>query len=291
MADTEVENILREIRERVRAESAPRTPPPSSARDTDDALVTSHTPQNWSATADALSRMEANLATSERAWNRLPPLMSNRTGWLARLELWLKRLIKRATHWFTWEQVNFNSAVHHSLRDARAALSAYEKRLADQEAGLAESNARLADYESRRAHDAASLRDARAELALARAELEALRQSKDDLDARFASHRSELAAHLAAIEARIERDAAALREALDAGFAQMRAERHEQLTTKHDELREQLRARAEQLLDEQRVSFRQLSLEAGEAAVAQDRARRQLEARLEAIEKSVKREL
>lgn len=276
MADTEVENILREIRERVRAESAPRTPPPSPARDTDDALVTSPARENWSATAEALSRMEANLATTERAWNRLPPLMSNRTGWLARLELWLKRLIKRATHWFTWEQVNFNSSVHHSLRDARAALAAYETRMAVYEG-------RLADYEARRTHDAASLRDARAET-------EALRQSKDDLDARFDSHRSELAAHLAAIEARIERDAAHLRETLDEGFAQMRAERHEQFTTKHDELREQLRARAEQLLDEQRVSFRQLLLEAGEAAVAQDRARRQLEARLEAIEKSVKRE-
>ncbi len=44
------------------------------------------------------------------------------------------------------------------------------------------------------------------------------------------------------------------------------------------------RERIAHLLDEQRVCFRQLSLEAGEAAVTQDRARRLIEARIEALE-------
>jgi hypothetical protein len=48
-----------------------------------------------------------------------------------------------------------------------------------------------------------------------------------------------------------------------------------------------MRERADRLLEEQRVCFKQLSLEAGEAAVRADRARRQLETRLEAIEREV----
>jgi cell division septum initiation protein DivIVA len=46
----------------------------------------------------------------------------------------------------------------------------------------------------------------------------------------------------------------------------------------------EMRERADRLLEEQRVCFKQLSLGAGEAAVLQDRARRQMEARLEALE-------
>jgi len=34
------------------------------------------------------------------------------------------------TRWFTWEQVNFNSAVHHSLSETLQALSAYQQELA-----------------------------------------------------------------------------------------------------------------------------------------------------------------
>ncbi len=45
-----------------------------------------------------------------------------------------------------------------------------------------------------------------------------------------------------------------------------------------------MRERVDGLLEEQRVCFKQLSLEAGEMAVTQDRARRQIEARLEVLE-------
>ena len=51
-----------------------------------------------------------------------------------------------------------------------------------------------------------------------------------------------------------------------------------------DALRDELVARAAGLLEEQRVCFRQLSLEASELAVTQDRARRAVETRLEALE-------
>ncbi len=56
------------------------------------------------------------------------------------------------------------------------------------------------------------------------------------------------------------------------------------------EFEREVRERMNALLEEQRVCFRQLSLEAGEAAVLHDRARRQLEARIEDIEKAVNRE-
>ncbi|HEX8291657.1 MAG TPA: hypothetical protein VF570_07885, partial [Pyrinomonadaceae bacterium] len=120
MADLEVENTLREIRERVLADSQ-RSAPAAAANGAAAAAAAT----NGSATAngqagpasEALARMDANLATTARAWSRLPPLLSYRRGAAARFEIWVKRLVKRAAHWFTWEQVNFNSAVHHALGD------------------------------------------------------------------------------------------------------------------------------------------------------------------------------
>jgi hypothetical protein len=208
MVDHEVENTLREIRERVRA-AAPAHPalaPPQPA------APAAH---GGAPAPEALSRMEANLATTERAWSRLPPVLSYRGGAAARLELWLKRLVKRALHWFTWEQVNFNSAAHHALRDALSALSAHERLLAE-----------------------------------ARAELDSLRRRADAAEAELA-----------------------------------------RLASLPDGLRGELRQHADRLSEEQRVCFRQLSLEAAEAAVTYDRARRLLEARVEKMEKSLESEV
>lgn len=135
----EVEGILREIRERVRNEnSVPATAFRAHRDETNDGAA------NGGATvyetriepgcelreaSDALLRIKLNLVTTERAWNRLPPVISYRSGLLARVELWLKRRIKRATHWFIWEQVNFNSAVHQSLGELYTALIVQEQRL------------------------------------------------------------------------------------------------------------------------------------------------------------------
>src|SRR5918911_757592 len=136
MVDQEVEDTLREIRERVLAESALTFAESAHAGQTADnasavAPSAAHTNGGAGESGEALARLQANLATTARAWSRLPPLLSYRSGIAARVELWLKRQIKRAAHWFTWEQVNFNSAAHNALSDALTALAAHERALSE----------------------------------------------------------------------------------------------------------------------------------------------------------------
>jgi hypothetical protein len=121
MADTEVENILREIRERVYAEQEVAA---RSSRDNGDATSQE---EGGLEPNDSLPRLESYLTTTARAWDRLPPLVSNRSGTSARIELWLKRHFKRATRWYAWEQINFNAAVHHALNDLVQLLSASQQ--------------------------------------------------------------------------------------------------------------------------------------------------------------------
>jgi hypothetical protein len=137
----EVEETLREIRERVRSESHALARAPNDGTAAGNGATTATRDE----TGEAFARMEANLATAERTRSRLPPLQSNRTGFVAGVELWVKRKIKRALHWFTWEQVNFNAAATHALSDALAALRAHEERLAEMRAELA----RLAGMQAR----------------------------------------------------------------------------------------------------------------------------------------------
>jgi iron-sulfur cluster repair protein YtfE (RIC family) len=263
MVEREVEDILSEIRERVRAE-APPSPAHRRVRDASSGVVSLDAAAVSFERADAgagdeaqeaLARLEANLATAERAWNKLPPLMSYRTGALARLELWLKRQIKRATHWFTWEQVNFNAASYHALRDALAALRAYERQLSRLEAAL---DAARADAEAQRA----AAETHRAQWEAARAEFEA--QTRAALDA-HAARLQEQHAH----------------------FESLHTEQRALLDGRASALQNEMRERVDHLLEEQRVCFRQLSLEASETAVRHDRARRDTEARLADLEKAV----
>jgi len=255
MVDQEVENTLREIRERVLAESrseAQASPTAGQSLTPGGEALARETHDGPA--VEALARLRANVATTERAWSRLPPLVSYRRGLPARVELWLKRQIKRAAHWFTWEQVNFNSAAHHALdaahhalSDALDALDAHERALAAHEQALLD----VRDTLSRLQSDSEANADANA-----------VRVS--ELHARLASNVEQLRAEQHAL----------------AGEHRARAAR----------LQNEVRERVESLLEEQRVCFRQLSLEAAEAAVMQDRARRQIEARLEALEKAVNRE-
>lgn len=114
MSDVDVEATLREIRERVRAEALAELPVPAS-----HISASSHSIQ----AANALARLRANLATTDRTWSKLPPVTSfHRRGWKARLEIWMKRQLKRATHWYVFEQINFNAAVNSALHDAAAVL-------------------------------------------------------------------------------------------------------------------------------------------------------------------------
>jgi hypothetical protein len=259
MVDLEVENTLREIRERVRAESAALERAPSSTPGGTSLTDDGATREGFA--SDALARMEANLATTGRAWSKLPPLQTYRKGWAARLELFVKRLVERATHWFTWEQVNFNSGAHHALGDAREALAAHDQALAALKSDLF------------------AVRDElRASVA------QALAQARDDRE-RAAEQLARLGAETrAALEglAREQAAAEALRAELSSQFV-----RAGELDSRLGAIEREARERAERLLEEQRVCFRQLSLEAGEAAVNFDRARRLLEARLETLEKSL----
>jgi hypothetical protein len=120
MEEVNVEKTLTDIRERVRAQIRQQTSMASNLAE----------PQVPTRKNDVtLESLRANLSIIERSWNRLPPLTSYRRGPIARLELWLKRLFKKATHWFTWEQVNFNSANAKSMRDIIAVLSEHENEL------------------------------------------------------------------------------------------------------------------------------------------------------------------
>ena len=141
MAETEVESILREIRERVLSQqrSGPDVAAAAVARSAirnavnggngaDDSGI-ARTGDSETVAAEKLRLISSYLTTTARSWDRLPPLVSNRSGLAARLELWLKRQLRAGTRWFTWEQVNFNAAVHHALRDMLQVLSVYEQEL------------------------------------------------------------------------------------------------------------------------------------------------------------------
>jgi len=136
----EVESILNEIRERVRTDHEQgRVPVTLVTQDetAKDSLVHSRA-EDGSGHRESLSRLSAHLTTTGRAWDRLPPMYSNRKGGAARFELWIKARLKSMSRWFTWEQVNFNSAVHHALSETLQALSAYRQELAELRSELRE---------------------------------------------------------------------------------------------------------------------------------------------------------
>jgi len=237
MVDEEVETTLREIRERVRKAAEleaefPRAVVPGAAN-------ISLTPSSESAgrTPETLARIDAYLTTTARAWDRLPPIVSNRSGGLARLELWVKRRLKQATRWYSWEQINFNAAVHHGLRDTLNALLDLEQQLGQLRAEL----------ETR----AQQLEQNRIELMAQRAEIE--------------SQRAEMKAHRAQME------------------AEQRG-RSLEVNARLADLARESRERDQRGLEEQRVCFKQLSLEMSEAEVLLDRARRDIESRLDKLE-------
>jgi hypothetical protein len=245
MVDEEVEITLREIRERVRktadlkAES--RRSIGSSAGDVSP--VSRH--ESSTKTPETMERIDAYLTTTARAWDRLPPLVSNRSGGLARLELWVKRRFKQATRWYSWEQINFNAAVHHALRDTLDALLDMEQQLGQLRAEItAEREARAQQFEQNQIE----MMTQRAEIESQRAEMEACR--------------SQVAADQRALT----------------------LEMNARLTDFARELQE----RDGQRLEEQRVCFKQLSLEMSEAEVLLDRSRRDIEARLEKLERKRK---
>src|SRR3989441_4469242 len=253
----EVESILNEIRERVRTEEKQREAAVAIATQNGNDSNPAISPTAPAIATESLARLEAHLTTTSRAWDRLPPLFSNRKGVAARFELWIKARLKSLSRWFTWEQVNFNSAVHHGLSDALGALRAHEEQLIKLQTELNQTKESL-----------------RAEFNQA---TEALRseshQRTEALQADFAHTAEELRAESSqaneALASELRQTAASLRASIDARAAETDA----RLSELGDDLHE-----------EQRVCFKQLSLETSEAAVLEDRGRRALAARLEKLE-------
>jgi hypothetical protein len=220
VADTEVQEILREIRERVRAEEIEEAAPSAH----EELAQPARPAQSELQTRDLLARLEMHSRTTLRAWDRLPPLTTRRTGFLAPIELWFKRQMRRATHWYAWEQVNFNAAVKDALQDVASALSNQEKEmtaLRRQLSAVTQMNVQLASHLS-------SLESS-------------LRQLADKVAA------------LPSNETQILRDEM---QAIRTSVMDLRSNFDDDLTR----LRDEQRAQAEQLRDEHRVAFKQLSL-------------------------------
>jgi hypothetical protein len=131
--DSEVESVLAEIRQQLRA------------------AANGDGPQSPDRRRQALAQLEADLAVTGRAWNRLPPVVSDRRGAAARLEVWIKRQLRRATNWLTWEQINFNAATNDALRLAHGLLAEHETERAELRARVEALSADLEELRSLRA--------------------------------------------------------------------------------------------------------------------------------------------
>jgi DNA repair exonuclease SbcCD ATPase subunit len=314
----EVESILNEIRERARTGEKQRETAVAVATQNGNDSNPAISPTAPAIATESLARLEAHLTTTSRAWDRLPPLVSNRSGVAARFELWIKARLKSLSRWFTWEQVNFNSAAHHGLSDALEALRAHEEQMIRMQAELnqAKEALREADLtkqalsqttEALRAESRQTTESLRVE---SRQTTESLRvesrqlteslrvesrQLTESLRVESRQRTETLQAELAhtAEELRAERSQA--NEALASELRQTTASLRADLGQTSEDLRATFDARAaemntrvselsDDLHEEQRVCFKQLSLETSEAAVLEDRGRRAIEARLEKLE-------
>ena len=264
----DVETVLREIRERVIAENE------SSAS---VAVVSSASPSldtdlqadsNHSATLDRLS---AQLAITARAWDRLPPLVSNRTGALRRIEISIKKAIRPLTRWFTWEQVNFNAAVHHALLEALVML-----RMQEQELMAIANEVSNRDQKIGELHRQLQSVQARAELR--HGESKTQFAQVDATLKRYSEMMSDLAEEMRIGQAELTNE-------LQARFPQIAADVEAGLQKIARDFDVKLAEISAELQEEQRVCFKQLSLETGEAAILEDRGRRALESRVEKLER------
>jgi len=299
MVDQEVADILQEIRNRVRAEGIPSgaiTAPGSNGASSEEAT---EPPVEVAKSQNGY----ASLSIMARAWDRLPPVVSNRSGTSARFELWVKSKLKTAFRWFTWEQVNFNAATHHTFLELIDSLRTHEQELLRLENRLKTeiSNQLAVDAQLRKQQldsQQKQIDSQRSELKAQHGELlreiEARRAQLDDQQASLNSQQVEFKKLQAEINARLteldtqqkrindlhlaEKDEARAR--VEQAIEAQQAASQSNLALLVKEFRE----RDERLLDEQRVCFKQLSLELTESQVLQDRARRELESRLTKLE-------
>ena len=301
----DVEAILNEIRNRVGSDGANQ---PAAGTEGPPNGLAPQSNQN-----ESLTRVSAHLAVTGRSWDRLPPVFSHRHGTLARLELWIKKKSKPLTRWFTWEQVNFNRAVNDALCDVVEILKAEAHELASMRAQLthemrrefstlrtgADEQARLLQKIEARGNQAdaaleritqiiASLTDenrrGQAELAEQYLQVEHKLASLQSEHLTLKTDHSTLKTEHSTLEAEHSKLANQVIELA----AQLRDEDREIKSQQDQEINRRLSELAAELRDEQRVCFRQVSLEASESALLEDRARRALLQRLEQLEAALK---
>ncbi|OLD26684.1 MAG: hypothetical protein AUJ04_05500 [Acidobacteria bacterium 13_1_40CM_3_55_6] len=283
----EVESILNEIRERVRTEEKEREAAVAVATQNGNDSKPAISPTAPAIATESLARLEAHLTTTSRAWDRLPPLFSNRSGIAARFELWIKARMKSLSRWFTWEQINFNSAAHHGLSDALEALRVHEEHLIKMQEELNQTKEALRS-ESNQTREALG-QTTEALRAESRQTTEALRvesrQTTETLQTELAhtteSLREERNQTNEALASELRQTAASLRTDL----AQTTEDLRISIDARGAETDARISELGDDLHEEQRVCFKQLSLEASEAAVLEDRGRRAIEARLERLER------
>jgi hypothetical protein len=284
MAEQQVEEIFQEIRNRVLASERLKS---ETIRPLPEDSLETVTPEFE----------YPGLATMERAWDRLPALVTNRHGVSAKIELKVKGFLKKALRWITWEQVNFNSAALHTFRDLIAVVGAQETQIRRLKAETLEQQARVTSLQAQFEAFAESASSINAEQQFLRNEFQtAVRLRREQIELQkieFASLRYELQAVL---QQQVE--TADKYEAMMQRFGELCSQSETQLATLQSKvtsleavrvetetrLINELRERDERMLDEQRVCFKQLSLEASEALVTQDRIRRNLESRLDKLE-------
>lgn len=254
MVDPEVAEILAEIKRKVT--SAQKTSVAETTSVTESPARTS--PRSTRAVANDY----ANLPVMARTWDRLPPLLSNRTGAFARLELWIKGKLKRASKWFTWEQVNFNAAAYQTFLEVIESFNAYEQQLNAYEQQLSACEQQLSETKQQLEAQGEDLKS----------QLDQLSSLAHQIASQIEQNDRRHLAMIAQLNARLE------------GIAQLAKDNQDDTNARLGELVTEFRAQDEKLLDEQRVCYRQLALELSESRVLQDRARRELETRIAELE-------
>ena len=249
MVDKEVVDVLAEIKHRVLSSRAEE---PSAQPSTNGASATPQvTPHDF-----------PSLAVLARSWDRLPPLVTNRTGGAAKIDLWIKTKMKTAFRWFTWEQVNFNAATHQTFKELIESLAVQQQLLATIQKQLEDSHQKLAD-----------------ELDQLHRQLDSVREQNEQLRSTVNIHEANFGVQRA-LQAEVKANLQNLSNQVDETKTSFARENESRVK---DVLRE-LREKHEQILDEHRVSFKQLSLQLTEAQVLQDRARRELDVRVAKLE-------
>lgn len=269
----DVETVLREIRERVIAEDESTAPVAVNSSGSPALDTPPETNANHSA---ALDRLSAQLAITARAWDRLPPLVSNRSGALRRIEISIKKAFRPLTRWFTWEQVNFNAAVHHALLEALAMLRTQEQELAALRATIANE---VRNRDQKIGDLGRQLQNIQARAESRHDEAKTQFAHIDATLKRYSEMMSDLAKEMRKGHADLTRE-------IQERFPEMASTLESALKKLDQDFNDRIAEVSADLREEQRVCFKQLSLETAEAAILEDRGRRALESRLERLEKN-----